>query len=101
MRVSDEQISMKHFCCRSVDVVLYPTINKSLNTESTLMEKLKTRLSPFYDQCNGCSRYHFIDIVGRIKFKEELDIENAIQGAVGKLRYFFDEYIHILTLNFS
>lgn len=85
---------MKHFCCRSFDVVLYPTINKYLNTESTLMTGLKTRLLPYYDRCNDCSRYHYIDIVGRIKLREENDIENATKVVVGKWKDFIDKHAY-------
>ncbi|XP_062570839.1 uncharacterized protein LOC134232878 [Saccostrea cucullata] len=65
---------------RSVDVMLYPTLDGHLNTEPTVLKALITKLSTHYQICNVCKnpRLHYVDIAGRVKLKDENNIRNAI-----------------------
>ncbi|XP_052688263.1 uncharacterized protein LOC128166866 isoform X3 [Crassostrea angulata] len=67
---------------RSADVVFYPSINQNLNTDSTMWDALKSRMSAYYDICDNCkyTRRHFINVAGRIKLKDETKIKNKIKA---------------------
>lgn len=71
---------------RSADVVFYPSINQNLNTDSTIWDALRSRLSAYFDICDNCNytRQHFINVEGRIKLKDKTNIRNKIKAILGK-----------------
>ncbi|XP_078316701.1 uncharacterized protein LOC111119087 [Crassostrea virginica] len=70
---------------RSADVVLYPAINHILYTGLTISKALKARLSAFYNLCDNCNypRLHYIDVEGRVKLKDEMNLKNKIKDILG------------------
>lgn len=46
-----------------------------------MWDVLKLRMFVYYDICDNCKyiRWYFINVVGRIKFKDEINIKNKIK----------------------